>query len=113
MFWTQESKLIPVLTAEKIMKTFESIVVRRKLASFRPIFPHHDRTSVKNIEGIYGDVLEFSRPVAVNIIFVNLWAHEWSFQIWSIFRNRDTNCMENDSYADRKWSNLGFVASRW
>ena len=101
-----------VLTAEKIMKMFESIVVHRKLASFHPILLHHDPTVVKNIEGIYGNVLEFSKPVAVNIIFIKVWAHGWSFR-YGLYSETDKNCMENASHADRKWSNLSFGASHW
>jgi len=44
------------------MKTFENMAIRRKLASFRSVFPHDDNTTVKNLGGIYDDVLEFSRP---------------------------------------------------
>jgi hypothetical protein len=46
------------------MKAFENVMIRRKLASFRAVFPHGDPTAVKNIERIYDDILEFSRPVS-------------------------------------------------
>jgi hypothetical protein len=55
------------------MKAFENITIRRKLASFRPTFPHDDHTTVENIEVIYDDVLEFSRPVVGRMhVFVNM-----------------------------------------
>jgi hypothetical protein len=43
------------------VKTFESINIRRKLAALGTVFPHDDKTAVKNIMEIYNDVLEFSR----------------------------------------------------
>ena len=45
------------------MKILENIAIRRKLASFRSVFPHDDNTTDKVLGGIYDDVLEFSRPV--------------------------------------------------
>lgn len=45
------------------MKTLGSIYVRRKLAYFHSVFPHDDKTTVKNITDIYDDVLEYSRSV--------------------------------------------------
>ncbi|KIM86149.1 hypothetical protein PILCRDRAFT_335112 [Piloderma croceum F 1598] len=44
------------------MKAFKNLIIRRKLASFRPVFPHDDSTNVDNIESIYDDILEFTRP---------------------------------------------------
>ena len=52
------------------MKAFENLIVRRKLASFRSVFPHDDPTKIKNIEGIYDDILEFSRLVSRRTLFV-------------------------------------------
>jgi len=51
------------------MKAFENIMIRRKLAAFRSVLPHHDPTTVKNIEKIYDDILEFSRPVSGRTLF--------------------------------------------
>jgi hypothetical protein len=53
------------------MKAFENINIRRKLASFRTVFPHDDHYTDKNIEGIYDDVLGFARPVTTGLNFVH------------------------------------------
>ena len=57
------------------MKTIESLIIRRKLASFRSVFPHDDDTAVENITRIYNDVLEFSRSISPGTIFAKAYAH--------------------------------------
>ena len=52
------------------MKAFENIIVRRKLASFRSVFPHDDPSKVENIDGIYDNILEYSRSVSGGILIV-------------------------------------------
>jgi hypothetical protein len=50
------------------MKTIESLIIRRKLATFRSVFPHDDDTTVQNITGIYNDVLEFSKSISPSFL---------------------------------------------
>jgi hypothetical protein len=45
------------------MKAIKSLAIHKKLASFRTLFPHDDHAEVKNVAGIYNDVLKFSRSV--------------------------------------------------
>jgi hypothetical protein len=45
------------------LRGVENLVVRRKLASLRSVFPHRNDTTIKNIEQHYDDVLELSRYV--------------------------------------------------
>ena len=58
------------------MKTFESLVIRKKLASFRSVFPHGDNPAVKNIAGVYVDVLNFSKLISTTAISVNPCTHQ-------------------------------------
>jgi len=62
------------------MKAFENIIVRRKLASFRSVFPHDDPSEVKNIDGIYDDILEFSRSVSGGTLFVEAYTYRVSYR---------------------------------
>lgn len=41
----------------------ESLIIRRRLQVISSKFPHRDKDSIKGIEQIYEDVLEFSRFV--------------------------------------------------
>ena len=56
-----------LFSLEKIMKTFQKLVISRKLASFRSVFPHDDDTTVENLGEIYDDVLDFSRLVGEGV----------------------------------------------
>jgi hypothetical protein len=39
----------------------ENLVIRRKLASFRSVFPHDNDTMIRDIEQVYDDLLELTR----------------------------------------------------
>jgi len=58
------------------MKAFKNLVIRRKLDSFRSVFPHDDTSKVNNIESIYDDILEFTRPVSERMTFVKACAYQ-------------------------------------
>jgi hypothetical protein len=45
------------------LRGVESLVIRRKLAFLRSIFPHKNDAVIMNIEDVYDDVLELSRSV--------------------------------------------------
>jgi hypothetical protein len=48
---------------EATLRGVESLVIRRKLASLRSIFPHKNDAVIKNVEDVYDNVLELSRSV--------------------------------------------------
>jgi hypothetical protein len=39
----------------------ENIVIRRKLSTYRSLFPHTDETTIKDIDFVYENILELSR----------------------------------------------------
>jgi hypothetical protein len=55
---------------EATLRGVENLAIRRKLASFRSVFPHKNDTTIENIELIYDDVLEISRLVPSYLIFL-------------------------------------------
>jgi hypothetical protein len=65
-----------MIIRNKTVKAFENIMIRRKLASFHSVFPHDGPTAVENIENIYDDILEFSRPVSGRTLF-----EAWTYQV--------------------------------
>jgi hypothetical protein len=50
---------------EATLRGIENVVIRRKLAKFRALFPHTDSTTIKNIDFVYDDVLELSRYLTI------------------------------------------------
>jgi hypothetical protein len=46
---------------EATLRGVENIVIRRKLAAIRSVFPHTDTTDIADIDAAYDDVLELSR----------------------------------------------------
>jgi len=48
---------------EATIRGIENLVIRRKLASLRSMFPHGNDTTIGNIEQLYDDILELSRCV--------------------------------------------------
>jgi hypothetical protein len=43
------------------LRGIENIIIRRKLATYRALFPHMDDTPIRNIDSIYENILELSR----------------------------------------------------
>jgi hypothetical protein len=59
----------------KALKVFGGITVRRKLSSLRSVFPHTNDTAIKDIAGIYNDVLALSRlgciSMSIGLLFID------------------------------------------
>ena len=45
------------------LRGIENIIIRRKLATYRNLFPHMDDTPIRNIDSVYENVLELSRYI--------------------------------------------------
>jgi hypothetical protein len=46
---------------EATLRGVENVVIRRKLSTYRSLFPHADDTTIKNIDTVYENVLQLSR----------------------------------------------------
>jgi hypothetical protein len=46
---------------EATLRGVENIVIRRKLSTYRSLFPHADETTIKDIDSVYENILELSR----------------------------------------------------
>ena len=46
---------------EATLRGVENVVIRRKLSTYRSLFPHTDDMTIKNIDTVYENVLELSR----------------------------------------------------
>ena len=57
---TVSGKLIEAF-GEATLRRVENIVIRRKLSTYRSLFPHTDDTTIKDIDSIYENILELSR----------------------------------------------------
>lgn len=51
---------------EATLRGFENLIIRRRLKIINAVFPHKDTYTNKNIDRIYGDLLELSRCVPYN-----------------------------------------------
>jgi hypothetical protein len=56
----------------KARKALGSIAGRRKLASFRPLFPHTNDTTINDIAKIYDDILALSRLAGMTFVKIPL-----------------------------------------
>lgn len=56
---------------EATLRGLENLAIRRKLRTINHIFPHDDSATIKNVKGLYDDVLELSRFVEPSIFIIS------------------------------------------
>jgi hypothetical protein len=95
---------------EATLRGVEIVVIRRKLSTYRSLFPHADDTAIKDIDSVYENVLELSRYCNHSYRTVDVYTSSLDMiQTKTLLKEYDTSCTATDDDADCKSGNASLT----
>jgi hypothetical protein len=95
---------------EATLRRVENVVIRRKLSTYRSLFPHADDTTIRDIDSVYENVLELSRYCIHSYCTADAYASSLDIiQTKTLLKKHDTSCTATDDDADRKSRNASLM----